>query len=340
MDIARLQDNETTSLPALGGALFSTKMFSEARQYGEKITLPYELAHHSIRSSEFSLDAARRNSDHIIFDEMNLNYSGRIDMAAPSLGDRYLLQLNVSGECLVKQGESSYLARPGSMFVINAQMNSHKTWYNSFQQLMVWIDRSALERVLEREIGFELDAPLVFEWPSPEEEMRIRAFWRRLGNTLTQLRQSDDLAFHWRYVREFENLLLLDLLTSIPNNYSHHIDQVDNLVAPYYVRRVERFLQANFREAVSMEDVYQASGVSPRTLFYGFRQFRRTTPMAMLKKLRLEQARKELLICAREGGSVTEIAVNCGFQNMSMFSREYKMRFGEAPSDTLRRGSV
>jgi AraC-like DNA-binding protein len=337
MGMALQQVNEAVRLPSLGSPLFATNKFSEARPYGEKITLPYELASHSIRS-EFSLEHHRRSSEHIIFDQMNLDYFGRLDMAAPSIGDRYLLQLNVSGECLVKQGDSSYLARAGSMFVINPQTSSHKSWYNGFQQLMVWIDRSALERVLEREIGYEIDQPLIFEWPEPEEEQRICAFWQRLSNVLLQLKEADQRAFHWRYVREFEHLLLLDLLTSIPNNYMHQLDLSENLVAPYYVRRVERFLQSNFRDAVTMDDVYQASGVSPRTLFYGFRQFRRTTPMALLKKLRLEQARKELLISAREGGSVTETAINCGFQNMSMFSREYKIRFGEAPSDTLRRG--
>ena len=337
MGMGLQQANRPVTLPSLGRPLFSTNKFSEAKPYGEKITLPYELAGHSIRS-EFSLEHKRRNSEHIIFDEMSLDYFGRLDMVAPSLGDRYLLQLNVSGECLVKQGDSSYLAQAGSMFVINPQTSSHKSWYNGFQQLMVWIDRSAFERVLEREIGYELDRPLIFEWPNPDEEARIGAFWERLANVLVQLNGSDENAFHWRYIRQFEYLLLLDLLTSIPNNYMHQLDLSENLVAPYYVRRVERFLQSNFREAVTMDDVYQASGVSPRTLFYGFRQFRRTTPMALLKKLRLEQARKELLISAREGGSVTETAINCGFQNMSMFSREYKIRFGEAPSDTLRRG--
>jgi len=329
--------NQAAMLPSLGKPAFATNKFSEARPYGQKITLPYELANHSIKS-DFMLEHGQRCSENLIFDEMNLSYNGRLEFVAPSLGDRYLLQLNISGECLVKQNDSSYLARPGSMFVINPNTRSHKTWYNGFRQLMVWIDRSTLERVLSREIGYDLDRPLMFNWPDQDEAPRISAFWHRMVHVLTQLKEADTSQFHWRYVREFEHLLLLDLLISIPNNYSQDLDLSENLVAPYYVRRVERLLRARFRDPITMEDIYEASGVSPRTLFYGFRQFRHTTPMAMLKKLRLEQARKELLLSAREGGSVTETAMNCGFQNMSMFSREYKTRFNEAPSDTLRRG--
>jgi len=328
----------TVPLPSLDKPIFATNKFSEARLYSEKVTLPYECASPSIQS-DFLLQHEQRSSEHIIFDQMNLCFRGRLDLVAPSLGDRYLLQLNVSGECLVKQNDSSFLAQAGSMFVINPHTRSQKTWYNSFRQLMVWIDRSLLERVLEREIGYDLDRALIFEWPNAHEATRMSAFWYRMVNVVTQLKEADDRACHWRYVREFEHLLLLDLLTSLPNNYSHELNLSGNLVAPFYVRRVERFLQARLRDPVAMSDVYEASGVSPRTLFYGFRQFRRTTPMALLKKLRLEQARKELLLSAREGGSVTETAMNCGFQNMSMFSREYKMRFNEAPSNTLRRGS-
>lgn len=325
------------SLPSLGKVVFATNKFSEARPYSEKITLPYEVVKHCFKS-EVSLVHAQRKFEHITFDQIDIECAGSFDVSAPSLGDRYLLQLNFRGECLVRQGESTYLAQSGSVFVINPEAASTKSWYNGCQQLMVWINRSALERVLQREIGYDLDHPLVFEWPSDEQRLSNFAFWQRIAGILMQLKEGDERPFHWRFVRGLEHMFLLDLLTSIPNNYSDSLNRSDNFVAPYYVRRVERFLQANLREAITMDDIYRASGVSPRALFYGFRQFRRTTPMALLKKMRLELARKELLISAREGGSVTEIAMNCGFQNLSMFSREYKTRFGEAPSDTLRRG--
>jgi AraC-like DNA-binding protein len=325
------------SMPSLGRVVFATDKFSEARPYSEKITLPYEIVNHSLKS-EVKFAHAQRKFEHITFDQMDIQCAGSFDVAAPSLGDRYLLQLNAHGECLVRQGESSYLAPPGSVFVINPETASTKTWYNGSKQLMAWINRSALERVLQREIGYDLDRPLVFEWPTTEHTLNNFAFWQRIGGILMQLKQCDERPVHWRFIRGLEHMFLLDLLTSIPNNYSEDLDRAENLVAPYYVRRVERFLQANLREPITMEDIYKASGVSPRALFYGFRQFRKATPMALLKRMRLDLARKELLMSAREGGSVTEIAMNCGFQNLSMFSREYKMRFGEAPSDTLRRG--
>ncbi|HEY8351420.1 MAG TPA: AraC family transcriptional regulator [Sphingomonadales bacterium] len=324
-------------MPSLGKVAFATNKFSEARRYSEQITLPYEIIAHSLKS-DVNLVHAQRKIEHITFDQIEVTCAGSFDVAAPRLGDRYLLQFNAHGECLVRQGGSNYLARPGSVFVINPEAESLKSWYSGCKQLMVWIKKSALERVLQREIGYDMDRPLIFDWPGTEHVMSNLAFWHRVAAILMQLKECEEQPSHWRFIRGLEHLFLLDVLTTIPNNYSEDLNRTENFVAPYYVRRVERFLEANLREPITMEDIYEVAGVSPRALFYGFRQFRRTTPMALLKKMRLELARKELLIAAREGGSVTEIAINCGFQNLSMFSREYKARFGEAPSDTLRRG--
>ena len=110
------------------------------------------------------------------------------------------------------------------------------------------------------------------------------------------------------------------------------------MVAPYYVRKAEEYLRGHLREDVTIEELAQVAGVSCRSLFYGFRRWRDTTPMAYLKKLRLDVARETLRSGARTGASVTDVATAVGFYHLSRFSGEYKARFGEPPSATLRRG--
>jgi transcriptional regulator GlxA family with amidase domain len=71
-----------------------------------------------------------------------------------------------------------------------------------------------------------------------------------------------------------------------------------------------------------------------------FRRFRDTTPMAQLRALRLERAFSELAKAGQDGGSVTSVANAHGFGSLSRFAADYKARFHESPSDTLRRGAV
>lgn len=58
------------------------------------------------------------------------------------------------------------------------------------------------------------------------------------------------------------------------------------------------------------------------------------SPMQYLKDLRLERASAELL-----GGSthVAGVALRWGFGHLGRFSADYRARFGEYPSETVRR---
>ena len=59
--------------------------------------------------------------------------------------------------------------------------------------------------------------------------------------------------------------------------------------------------------------------------------------MSFLKQLRLERAR-EMLERSDINRSVTATAIACGFGNLGHFAGDYFKRFGEHPSDTLKRG--
>lgn len=61
--------------------------------------------------------------------------------------------------------------------------------------------------------------------------------------------------------------------------------------------------------------------------------------MAFLKDVRLRHARMMLKRIDRPP-SVTETAITCGFGNLGHFARDYFERFGERPSDTLKRSKA
>jgi transcriptional regulator GlxA family with amidase domain len=58
--------------------------------------------------------------------------------------------------------------------------------------------------------------------------------------------------------------------------------------------------------------------------------------MRYVRNARFERVRESLLRAEAEE-SVTEIAVGWGFTHMGRFSVEYRKRFGESPSETLRK---
>jgi AraC-like DNA-binding protein len=72
----------------------------------------------------------------------------------------------------------------------------------------------------------------------------------------------------------------------------------------------------------------------------GFRRFRNTTPMGYLRVVRLELARTELIRGGQRALSVAAVANALEFAHLGRFARDYKARFGEPPSRTLRRSDV
>jgi AraC-like DNA-binding protein len=94
-------------------------------------------------------------------------------------------------------------------------------------------------------------------------------------------------------------------------------------------------LRADLARAWKVGDLAKICGVARRTLEKHFQQFVGCAPVEFLRDERLKQARRKLLR-ARPGANVTVIAGECGFAHFGRFSLEYRRRYGESPSNTLR----
>jgi transcriptional regulator GlxA family with amidase domain len=68
--------------------------------------------------------------------------------------------------------------------------------------------------------------------------------------------------------------------------------------------------------------------VSQRALETAFVSFRGITPVAYLRNRKLDDARRLL----ESGVGVQQAAEQCGFGSVTTFAKEYRRRFGLAPS--------
>jgi transcriptional regulator GlxA family with amidase domain len=103
------------------------------------------------------------------------------------------------------------------------------------------------------------------------------------------------------------------------------------------VDRFEKIARANLESTTSVAELCRTAGVTPRTLARAFRATHGTTPVQYLHDVRLTEARQTLLAGCSGAHSVTEVATRFGFRELGRFAGEYRERFGESPSQTLRR---
>jgi len=98
----------------------------------------------------------------------------------------------------------------------------------------------------------------------------------------------------------------------------------------------ERLMEAQLADPLTVEELAASLEVSTRALQVAFKSVRGLSPRTALRQMRLDRARQILLAAGRETG-VTEIALSCGLEHLGRFSQDYRRRFGESPSATLRR---
>lgn len=284
-----------------------------------------QLAHRCVKMGSSQVDFVQLRCDR----EFRVNQ--------PDEFDYYYLKLVLAGQCELSVGEDELtVIREGEAAVVNPFGALKVRWDGLCEQVMIRLDRNALEQTLAEELDIEINDPIRFTpvTVTAEESRPVSA----LVDLLRRDADGAGVFGTWRLGRQFERLVHLAALQCFPNNYSELLRRATSMVAPYYVRKAEEYLRDHLREDVTIEDLARVTGVSTRSLFYGFRRWRDTTPMAYLKKLRLDVAREALRSAARTGASVTDVATAVGFFHLSRFSSEYKARFGEPPSATLRRG--
>jgi AraC-like DNA-binding protein len=104
---------------------------------------------------------------------------------------------------------------------------------------------------------------------------------------------------------------------------------------PATIRRARDFIKAHAAEPIKLSELAADLGLPMRTLQDNFRRFFGLSPREWLLECRLENARRGLTLPGRPT-SVSTVAYECGFGDLSGFSAKYLKKYGESPSQTLR----
>lgn len=101
------------------------------------------------------------------------------------------------------------------------------------------------------------------------------------------------------------------------------------------IARILELIEARQGEALLMDDLCQAAGVSERTLRNICHEMFGVSPMRLLKTRQLHEARRALLRATADEETVMSVAARFGIWDLSLFARNYRQLFGETPSQTL-----
>lgn len=254
----------------------------------------------------------------------------------PAPFDFFLVQKPLAGRALVRLGKHHVATRPDTGAIVNGPVCYSVVREPGVRSMAVKIERPRLHRLLEQLLGRDVGEPLEFHPVMRDSVPGQAAWWRLIEYLADETSRADGLLASPALLVEMEQVVMTALLSAQPHNYSEMLQQRESPAAPYYVRRAETFIEANADQPISIEDLIRASGASIRSLQSGFRRFRNTTPMGHIRDVRLSRAREDLLFSEPAETSVTDVAIRWGFFHLGNFAAQYRRKFGELPSETLR----
>ncbi len=94
------------------------------------------------------------------------------------------------------------------------------------------------------------------------------------------------------------------------------------------VTRAVAWIRQHFAEPFSIDAVASEARMSPSALHHHFKQVTAMSPLQYQKQLRLQEARRLILVLGRDAASAGHAV---GYESPSQFSREYSRLFGAPP---------
>jgi AraC-like DNA-binding protein len=161
--------------------------------------------------------------------------------------------------------------------------------------------------------------------------------WRAVHRYVTDLIVDPEAGTQPLILGSAARLLAATMLATFPNTALTDPtieDRRDASAAA--LRRAITFMDEHAGDDISAADIAAAANVTMRAIQLAFRRHLDTTPMAYLRRVRLEHARRELLAADPARDTVKAVAARWGFARPDRFTASYRDLFGVLPYQTLR----
>lgn len=120
----------------------------------------------------------------------------------------------------------------------------------------------------------------------------------------------------------------MELLVTFSRIYEVNHDDSANKLSPLKLGEVITWIEKNFRQEISVGELSKKAGYSQRHFLRIFKETYHMTPTEYINAIRIEYACSKL---RETKESVTDIAYDCGFRNMSYFYRVFNEKMNITP---------
>ncbi|HKP41780.1 AraC family transcriptional regulator [Mycobacterium sp.] len=270
---------------------------------------------------------------------IRLGYGTAVKIDGPAPERRFhLVQVPLRGSAAVMSGREEVVSTPDFAAMPDMRQRISMKWASDCEQIGIRVDDDQLTRHLQSLLGRPVLGPIRFEMGLDLRTSRGRGWRAALDLLFGEAERTGGLLEHPLLSSQLECVLLTGLLLAQRHNYSAALHAQQVPAAPRPIRVALERIEEHPERPLTTVTLAADAGVGVRALQQGFHDLVGCSPMTYLREVRLKRVREALAEAdPRSGASVTDIALDWGFMHLGRFSVEYRRRFGESPSQTLRR---
>lgn len=320
--------------PLHGHPVLNTQSLEEARQAVADVYLDHDLRADQPEQLDMTLNAVEQR----FFTAGFLTYGANATLVMPPTEDCYHVNLTTVGVTHAERSDgqrASTQARQRGLILHPEQTNT-VNWEPDAEQIILKVPRKSLETHLTDLLGKSVNSSIDFEFGLDLSTPAGASLLASVEFFVSELDRPGGIADMPVARDQFESFIMSQLLAA-----GRHPYRDDMLAEPGHVklgrlRPVVDFIEMNADEPLSPTELSRAGNMSVRTLHASFQRSFGMSPMAYVRKVRLEHVHVELLSPHDPDLSVTEVATRWGFYHLGRFAQQYRDRYGEYPSETLR----
>jgi AraC-like DNA-binding protein len=303
---------------------------SEPDELGQALATVY-----GVRRFQAPADGAFRvRGNFVQLQDIALGFSAGIGAIAIEFpeADYARLQISLSGQSTTRSAGAATVTNAQQACVTSPGRPARIEFGANYENLLLRVRTIALERKLTVLLGSKPKASIEFESAASNEtpqSVMLRQMIAFVSGLLNSPTPPPPLV-----LAELQEAITLMFLSTYRHNFTRLLERETRGVAPRHVRQVEEYIEANWARPLTIEKLTALTGISARGIFKAFQRSRGYSPMAFAKRVRLQHAR-DLLRDGDNPTTVTAAALACGFANLGHFARDYRVTFGEKPSETL-----
>ncbi|MBN3826516.1 AraC family transcriptional regulator [Burkholderia sp. Ac-20384] len=247
--------------------------------------------------------------------------------------EHFLFRLTLAGACELQAGSVVARASPGELTVSSPALASRLSTSPDCRNLVLRLERGALERKLQDMLQATLTQPLQFDLAAGGAGAGAALLLPTFEYLCRLGAQPGISAAATTFGADLTAWLMSLLLTHLPHSYSDALAR-GTPPLPVHVRRACDHVDAHLGEPLALAALAAVAGVAPRTLQHAFRAFLHTTPAAYVRDRRLAAVHATLQ--RGDARSVTDVLIAHGIHGFGHFAKAYARRYGHAPSVTAR----